>query len=74
MMGALLRQTAATIKEWSADGTLANKLSEQMSFQIGNFPSESEKKSWTNSLSELSHVLTQSGLGQLSVLLEYQLP
>ena len=74
MMGALLRQTAATIKEWSADGTLANKLSEQMSFQIGNFPNESEKKSWTNSLSELSHVLTQSGLGQLSVLLEYQLP
>ena len=74
MMGALLRQTAATIKEWSADGTLANKLAEQMSFQIGHFPKESEKKSWSNSLSELSQVLTQSGLGQLSVLLEYQLP
>lgn len=73
-MGALLRQTAATIKDWSADGTLVNKLAEQMSFQIGNFPSESEKNSWKNSLAELSQVLVDSGLGKISVLLEYQLP
>ena len=73
-MGALLRQTAAAIKEWSADGTLANKISEQMSFQIGKFPSESEKRSWTNSFAELSNLLIESNLTNLTVLLEYQLP
>ena len=73
-MGALLRQTAATIKEWSADGSLANKLAQQMSFQIGKFPSESEKRSWTNSLAELSATLIEANLSELPVLLEYQLP
>ena len=73
-MGALLRQTAATIKDWSADGSLANKLAQQMSFQIGKFPSESEKRSWTNSLAELSATLIEANLSELPVLLEYQLP
>ena len=73
-MGALIRQTAATIKEWSADGSLANKLAQQMSFQIGKFPSESEKRSWTNSLAELSATLIEANLSELPVLLEYQLP
>ena len=73
-MGALLRQTAATIKDWSTDGSLANKLAQQMSFQIGKFPSESEKRSWTNSLAELSATLIEANLSELPVLLEYQLP
>jgi hypothetical protein len=73
-MGALLRQSAATIKEWSADGSLANKLAQQMAFQMGRFPSESEKRSWNNSLAELSTLLIESNLGNLNVLVEYQLP
>ena len=73
-MGTLLRQTAATIYEWSADGTLVNKLAEQMHFQMGSFPSESEKRSWENSFKELSSLLVESELSNVNVLLEFQLP
>lgn len=73
-MGALLRQTAATIHEWSADGTLVSKLAEQMRFQMGNFPSESEKRSWGNSFKELASLLVESELANINVLLEFQLP
>jgi hypothetical protein len=73
-MGALLRQTASTLFEWSADDTLASRLAEQMRFQIGNYPSESERKSWKTSLRELNSILVDVGLGSLSVLVEYQLP
>lgn len=73
-MGALLRQSATRILEWSADDSLASRLAEQMRFQIGNYPSESEKKSWKSSLRELSSLLVDTGLGSVNVLLEYQLP
>lgn len=73
-MGALLRQTAKTISQWSADNTLSNRLAEQMYFQNGNRPSESEKRSWENSLRELSGLLVDANLGNLNVLVEYQLP
>jgi hypothetical protein len=73
-MGALLRQTAWTIFQWSADKTLSNRLAEQMYFQNGNRPSESEKRSWENSLRELSSLLVDANLGNLNVLVEFQLP
>lgn len=73
-MGALLRQSATRILEWSADDSLTSRLAEQMRFQIGNYPSESEKKSWKSSLRELSSLLVDTGLGSVNVLLEYQLP
>ena len=73
-MGALIRQSAATIHEWSGDSTLVTRLSEQMNFQIGSYPKESEKRSWENSLRELSSLLLEVGLGNLNVLIEYQLP
>jgi hypothetical protein len=73
-MGALLRQTAKSISQWSADNTLSNRLAEQMYFQNGNRPSQSEKRSWENSLRELSSLLVDSNLGNLNVLVEFQLP
>jgi len=73
-MGALLRQTAATIKEWSADNTLETKLAQQMVYQMGAAPNAAEKRAWTNSLSDLAILLCETGLGEISVLLEYQLP
>lgn len=73
-MGALLRQSATRILEWSADDSLTSRLAEQMRFQIGNYPSESEKKSWKSSLRDLSSLLVDTGLGSVNVLLEYQLP
>ena len=73
-MAALLRQTARTIAEWSSDGTLSSKISQQMYFQMGNSPSESEKNSWTNSLRDLSNLLLDADLPNLNMLIEYQLP
>ena len=73
-MGALLRQTVRTISEWSADNTLSDRLAEQMYFQNGNRPSESEKRSWANSLRDLCALLIEANLGNLNVLVEYQLP
>lgn len=45
-----------------------------MFFQLGNHPSESEKRSWKNSLREISDLLIDAGLGNINMLLEYQLP
>lgn len=73
-MGALLRQTANVVAKWSSDDTLSSKLSEQMFFQMGSRPSESERRSWTYSLRELGTLLIELDLGELNVLLEYQLP
>ena len=73
-MGALLRQTASTVADWSRKETLTTRLTEQMFFQIGNRPSESEKRSWKNSLADLSQLLVESGLGEINMLVEYQLP
>lgn len=73
-MGALLRLTARTLNEWGNQDILTSKLSEQMFFQIGNRPSESEKRSWRNSLSELGALLMDSNFDSINVLLEYQLP
>jgi DUF2075 family protein len=73
-MGALLRQTAKTVSDWSADETLTSRLADQMRFQMGNFPSESEKRSWKNSLRELSELLVDAGLEKINLLIEYQLP
>ena len=73
-MGALLRQSAKTISAWSTEDTLTTKLTEQMFFQMGNHPSESEKRSWKNSFRELSDLLIEANLGNINMLLEYQLP
>lgn len=74
LVGALLRQTVRTVSEWSSDETLALRLAEQMRFQMGNFPSESEKRSWKNSLRDFSELLVEAGLDKMNVLIEYQLP
>jgi len=54
--------------------TLVEKLSAQMLFQMGNSPSPAEKRSWENSLVEISELFIQCGLGDVNLLMEYQLP
>lgn len=54
--------------------TLVEKLSAQMLFQMGNSPSPAEKRSWENSLVEISELLIQCDLGDVVLLVEYQLP
>ena len=73
-MSALLRETANRVKEMALSKTLVEKLSAQMLFQMGNSPSPAEKRSWENSLVEISELFIQCGLGDVNLLVEYQLP
>ena len=72
-MSALLRETAHRVKEMALSKTLVEKLSAQMLFQMGNSPSPAEKRSWENSLVEISELLIQCELGEVVLLVEYQL-
>jgi hypothetical protein len=54
--------------------TLVEKLAAQMLFQMGNSPSPAERRSWENSLIEISELFIQCGLGDVNLLVEYQLP
>lgn len=73
-VSALLRETANRIKEMALSKTLVEKLAAQMLFQMGNSPSPAEKRSWENSLVEISELFIQCGLGDVNLLVEYQLP
>lgn len=73
-LSALLRETANRIKEMALTVTLVEKLSAQMLFQVGHSPNASEMRSWGNSLVEVSELLIQCGLGEVNLLIEYQLP
>jgi len=73
-MSALLRESAARVKEMAIAGTLVDKLVTQMIFKTGRAPSSSEKRSWENSLIEISNVFIETQLGAINLLVEYQLP
>ena len=73
-VSALLRETANRVKEMALSKTLVEKLAAQMLFQMGNAPSPAEKRSWENSLVEISELFIQCGLGDVNLLVEYQLP
>ena len=73
-MSALLRETANRVKEMALSKTLVEKLAAQMLYQMGNSPSPAEKRSWENSLVEISELFIQCGLGDVNLLVEYQLP
>ncbi len=71
---ALLRQTATNLRQLGSDETLVSKLSTQMQYVVGNFPSAGEKRSWQESLPVLAQDLIDAGLGELEILVEFQLP
>ena len=73
-VSALLRETANRVKEMALSKTLVEKLAAQMLFQMGNSPSPAERRSWENSLIEISELFIQCGLGDVNLLVEYQLP
>ena len=52
----------------------ATTLAEQMTFQIGRRASPAECRSWERSLPALAADLREAGLGDVEVLVEYQLP
>lgn len=73
-MSALLRESATRVKGMVLAGTLVEKLSTQMYFQLGRNPSTSEKNSWKNSIQEITELLISCDLGNTNLLIEYQLP
>ncbi|CAB4855954.1 unannotated protein [freshwater metagenome] len=73
-MRALLRKTATNLKQLGSDGSLVAQLSNQMFHVVGNSPSPAESRSWESSLPVLAQDLIDCGLGDVDVLLEYQLP
>ncbi|MGB2736828.1 MAG: DUF2075 domain-containing protein [Candidatus Nanopelagicales bacterium] len=70
----LLRSSAASILEQSLADQLSSNLKTQFRYEVGHSPSASEVRSWDASLPVLSRDLREAGLGDIEVLVEYQLP
>jgi len=70
----LLRHSAAGLAEFSANGSAAEAMLEQMLIRHGQRPSPAEVRSWQRSLPLLAQDLVQAGLGDVEVLVEYRLP
>ena len=65
----------SSAQELSAlEATLADRLAEQMRLRGGRAPSPAEHRSWQRSIPALRADLMDAGLGDVEVLLEYQLP
>ncbi len=70
----LVRYSASTCASLSTNGSLAEMLLEQMLHRTGHRPAPAEVRSWQRSLPSLTDVLLEAGLGNVEMLLEYQLP
>lgn len=71
-MSFLLRQSAAGFS--ALEYHLAERLAEQMRASTGHSPSPGERRSWERSLPALAADLVSAGLGDVEMLVEYQLP
>jgi hypothetical protein len=69
-----LRYTAATLARDARTESVAEKLFEQMLYRYGRRTSPAEVRSWRNSLPVLAQDLVDAGLGDVEMILEYQLP
>lgn len=70
----LLRHTAAGVAALAADGSLGQRIAEQMSHHLGHRPAPAELRSWDRSLVVLAQDLVTAGLGQIEMLIEHRLP
>ncbi|PYC87445.1 ATP-binding protein [Streptomyces tateyamensis] len=70
----LFRGSASSVSAERAAGTLVPRLSENFVRKHGHRPSPSEARSWERSIPVLTDALLDAGLGEVEVLLEYQLP
>lgn len=73
-----LRRTAKSLAASFPDSPLERRLSDVIAEHVrrsaSHYPSESELRSWDRSLSVLATDLIDAGLGELEMLIEYQLP
>src|SRR5262245_51113002 len=67
------RASASGLLALSADGTLADRIREQLRFG-GYGVADPERRSWMRSLPVLAQDPVDAGLGDVEMLVEYQLP
>jgi hypothetical protein len=70
----LVRGSVAALAAQVAGNRLVPRLTEQFRFRFGYNPSQSEVRSWDRSIPALLDQLAEAGLGEVEVLIEYQLP
>jgi hypothetical protein len=68
------RVSAASLVGSAMERQIAGIIADHLRATTGRSPSESERKSWRRSLPILAHDLVEAGLGQVEMLIEYQLP
>src|SRR6201996_4271045 len=68
------RTSAAGLVESPMERKLAEVIAGNLRMTMGFSPSASERKSWENSLPVLAKDLVEAGLGDVEMLIEYQLP
>ncbi|HEU5159265.1 MAG TPA: DUF2075 domain-containing protein [Streptosporangiaceae bacterium] len=68
------RVSAASLVGSTMERQLAGIIADHVRAMTGRSPSESERKSWRRSLPVLAHDLVAAGLGEIEMLIEYQLP
>ncbi len=69
----LLRASAKTVAVMAFDGSLFLHLADQFAHMHGYRPSPSEARSWECSIPVLAAALTDAGLGDVEMMLEYAL-
>jgi hypothetical protein len=70
----LFRESAASVSARILEGSLALHLTENFRHLHGRNAGQSEIRSWERSLPALVNALTEAGLGEVEVLVEYSLP
>jgi uncharacterized protein len=70
----LLRHSAVGFTALTLDGTIGQRLTEQMLHHSGRRPSPAEIRSWERSLPVLAQDLMEAGLDNVEVLVEHHLP
>ena len=68
------RVSAAGLVGSAMERQIAGIIADHLRATTGRSPSESERKSWRRSLPILAHDLVEAGLGEIEMLIEYQLP
>jgi uncharacterized protein len=69
-----LRVSAAALVGSVMEQQIAGIIADHLRVTTGRSPSESERKSWQRSLPVLANDLVEAGLGEIEMLVEYQLP
>lgn len=70
----LVRGSVTALAGQVAGNRLVPRLTEQFRFRFGYNPSQSEARSWARSIPALLDQMADVGLGDVEVLVEYQLP